>query len=163
MNVRSPVYRFKSALTSLNGDGGYGLTLLGIAILIAATRSYSAMQRSDSLRYDRAALAAGEWWRLVTCAPRSPRPRSTRCSTCMGFVLMWALFARDLTVLRQWLLDRRRSSFSRSMRACGFATPSCRLVRGCFGRAPRFHGGGHSRLTCGGVISTAGFSRSSSC
>ncbi|HEV7714381.1 MAG TPA: hypothetical protein VGO53_02230, partial [Steroidobacteraceae bacterium] len=65
MNVRSPVDRFKSALTSLNGDGIYGLTLLGIAIVLLLPELNGDAARAG-LRYERMAIAAGEWWRLIT-------------------------------------------------------------------------------------------------
>ncbi|MEJ1960855.1 MAG: hypothetical protein WDO56_04630 [Gammaproteobacteria bacterium] len=65
MNVRSPVDRFKSALTSLNGDGAYGLALIGIAVLLLLPELNADAARS-ALRYERVAIGAGEWWRLIT-------------------------------------------------------------------------------------------------
>jgi len=101
MNVRSPVYRFKSALTSLNGDGLYGLTLIGVAILLLLPELNGDAAR-EALRYDRVAVAAGEWWRLLTAHFVHIDLEHTLLNV-MGFVLMWAIFARDLSP-RQWLI-----------------------------------------------------------
>jgi rhomboid family GlyGly-CTERM serine protease len=101
MNVRSPVYRFKSALTSLNGDGTYGLALLGIAILLLLPELNGDAART-ALRYERVAIAAGEWWRLFT-AHFVHIDLEHALLNVMGLVLMWAIFARDLGA-RQWLI-----------------------------------------------------------
>jgi rhomboid family GlyGly-CTERM serine protease len=101
MNVRSPVYRFKSALTSLNGDGIYGLTLLGIVVLLLLPEINGDAARA-ALRYERVAVAAGEWWRLITAHFVHIDLEHTLLDI-MGVVLMWAIFARDLSP-RQWLL-----------------------------------------------------------
>jgi rhomboid family GlyGly-CTERM serine protease len=101
MNVRSPVDRFKSALTSLNGDGVYGLTLLGIAVLLLLPELSGDAARTG-LRYERMAIASGEWWRLITAHFVHIDLEHTLLNL-MGLVLMWAIFARDLSP-RQWLV-----------------------------------------------------------
>ena len=101
MNVRSPVYRFKSILTSLNGDGIYGLALLAIAILLLVPEINGDAAR-EALRYERMAIAAGEWWRLIT-AHFVHIDFEHALLNVMGVVLMWAIFARDLSP-RQWLI-----------------------------------------------------------
>jgi len=101
MNVRSPVYRFKSALQSLNGDGVYGLTLLGIAALLLLPEINGDAARA-ALQYERMAIGAGEWWRLITAHFVHINLEHTLLNI-MGVVLMWAIFARDLTP-RQWLV-----------------------------------------------------------
>ncbi len=101
MNVRSPVYRFKSALASLNGDGVYGLTLLGIAVLLLLPEINGDATRA-ALRYERMAIAAGEWWRLITAHFVHIDLEHTLLNI-LGVVLMWAIFARDFSP-RQWLL-----------------------------------------------------------
>jgi len=101
MNVRSPVDRFKSALTSLNGDGIYGLTLIGIAVLLLLPELGGDAARTG-LRYERMAIAAGEWWRLITAHFVHIDLEHTLLNL-MGVVLMWAIFARDLRP-RQWLI-----------------------------------------------------------
>src|SRR4030088_1716241 len=55
----------------------------------------------DALRYDRAALAAGQWWRLLT-AHIVHLDFNHAALNSLGLVLMWALFARDYRP-RQWL------------------------------------------------------------
>src|SRR4051812_19921003 len=100
MNVRPPVYGFKSILASLNGDGIYGLTLIGIAVLLLLPEIDGEAARA-ALRYERMAIAAGEWWRLITAHFVHIDLEHTLLNI-MGVVLMWAIFARDLSP-RQWL------------------------------------------------------------
>src|SRR5437764_3838311 len=52
------------------------------------------------LRYDRAALAAGQWWRLVTAHVVHLDVRHALLND-LGLALVWALFVRDYS-LRQW-------------------------------------------------------------
>jgi rhomboid family GlyGly-CTERM serine protease len=56
----------------------------------------------EALRYDRAGLAAGQWWRLIT-AHIVHLDLDHAVLNSLGLVLMWALFARDYGP-RQWLL-----------------------------------------------------------
>jgi rhomboid family GlyGly-CTERM serine protease len=101
MNVRPPVYRFKSVLASLNGDGIYGLALLGITALLLLPEINGDMARA-ALRYERLAVAGGQWWRLVTAHFVHIDLEHTALNI-MGLVLMWAIFARDLAP-RQWFI-----------------------------------------------------------
>lgn len=101
MNVPSPVYRFKSALQSLNGDGFYGLALLAVAALLLLPEIGGDAARI-ALRYERMAIAGGEWWRLITAHFVHIDLEHTLLNV-MGVVLMWAIFARDLSP-RQWLI-----------------------------------------------------------
>jgi len=101
MNVRLPVDRFKSFLASLNGDGRYGLTLLGIGILLLLPELAGDMARAG-LRYERDAIEAGQWWRLVTAHLVHLDLEHTLLNL-LGLVMMWALFARDFRP-RQWLI-----------------------------------------------------------
>ena len=101
MNVRPPVYRFKSVLTSLNGDGYYGLALLAIAAVLLLPEIAGDTARA-ALRYERMAIAAGEWWRLLTAHFVHIDLEHTLLNV-MGVVLMWAIFARDFPP-RQWLI-----------------------------------------------------------
>jgi rhomboid family GlyGly-CTERM serine protease len=95
------VYRFKSALQSLNGDGFYGLALIAIAALLLLPEISGDTART-ALRYERVAIAAGEWWRLITAHFVHIDLEHTLLNL-MGVVLMWAIFARDLSP-RQWLI-----------------------------------------------------------
>jgi rhomboid family GlyGly-CTERM serine protease len=52
----------------------------------------------DLLRYDRAGVAAGQWWRLITGHFAHLTFRHAALDLA-GLILLWALFARDL---RPW-------------------------------------------------------------
>jgi rhomboid family GlyGly-CTERM serine protease len=95
------VYRFKSVLASLNGDGIYGLALLGITALLLLPEINGDVARA-ALRYERLAVSGGQWWRLVTAHFVHIDLEHTVLNI-MGLVLMWAIFARDLAP-RQWLI-----------------------------------------------------------
>jgi rhomboid family GlyGly-CTERM serine protease len=88
-------------LTSLNCDGKRGLALLAVcAVLILPVLAGDAGR--EALRYDRAALAVGQWWRLLS-AHIVHLDFDHAVLNSLGLVLMWALFARDYRP-RQWLL-----------------------------------------------------------
>jgi rhomboid family GlyGly-CTERM serine protease len=95
------VYRFKSVLASLNGDGIYGLALLGITALLLLPEINGDVARA-ALRYERLAVSDGQWWRLVTAHFVHIDLEHTVLNI-IGLVLMWAIFARDLAP-RQWLI-----------------------------------------------------------
>jgi len=100
MGVEEPVTRAARMLRSLNGDAGYGLGLLagcGLFLALAASGDPGRML----LRYDRAALAHGELWRLVS-AHFVHLNLHHALLNCAGLILMWALFARDYSP-RRWL------------------------------------------------------------
>lgn len=101
MNVRQPVDRFKSLLTSLNGDGRYGFALLALCILLLLPELAGEWARAG-LSYQRTALAAGEWWRLIT-AHLVHLDLEHALLNMLGLVLMWSLFARDYRP-REWLI-----------------------------------------------------------
>jgi rhomboid family GlyGly-CTERM serine protease len=99
MGVERPVKPVRRVLQSLNCDGPPGLALLAAcAVLLLPTLAGEAGRRL--LRYDRVALAAGEWWRLLTAHVVHLDTRHALLN-CLGLVLMWALFARDYSP-RQW-------------------------------------------------------------
>jgi rhomboid family GlyGly-CTERM serine protease len=87
-------------LRSLNCDRGYGLALIGVCALLALLEAGGDVTRS-ALSYDRADLAAGQWWRALT-AHFVHLDAAHAALNGMGVVLMWALFARDYSPLR-WL------------------------------------------------------------
>jgi rhomboid family GlyGly-CTERM serine protease len=101
MKTTRPVGGFKSLFTSLNGDGRWGAALLaslgGLLVLQAGGAPTVA-----ALRYDRSALAAGQWWRLLSAHVVHLDFRHTVLNGA-GLALLWALFARDYRG-RQWLL-----------------------------------------------------------
>jgi rhomboid family GlyGly-CTERM serine protease len=101
MKTTRPVGRFKSLLTSLNGDGRWGLALLAslAGLLLLQLGGAASVAK---LRYDRGALAAGQWWRLATAHLVHLDLRHALLNGG-GLALMWALFARDYRG-RQWAL-----------------------------------------------------------
>jgi rhomboid family GlyGly-CTERM serine protease len=86
---------------SLNCDGRRGLLLLAVCLLLLIIQSGGAAAQL-ALRYDREALAAGQWWRLLT-AHVVHLGYEHAVLDVAGLALMWALFARDYS-LRGWLL-----------------------------------------------------------
>jgi rhomboid family GlyGly-CTERM serine protease len=100
MGVDRPVKPVRRVLQSLKCDGRPGLALLAAcALLLLPTLAGEAGR--GLLRYDRAALAAGEWWRLLTAHVVHLDTRHALLN-CLGLALMWALFARDYSP-RQWV------------------------------------------------------------
>src|SRR6267143_6079004 len=100
MGVDRPVKPVRRVLQSLNCDGRLGWVLLAAcAVLLLPTLAGEAGRLL--LRYDRVALAAGEWWRLLTAHVVHLDSRHALLN-CLGLALMWALFARDYSP-RQWV------------------------------------------------------------
>ena len=100
MNVSRPVNGIERLLKSLNCDGKLGITLLAACGLLLLPVLAGDAGR-EALRYDRTALAAGQWWRLLT-AHFVHLDFDHAALNSLGLVLMWALFARDYRP-RQWL------------------------------------------------------------
>ena len=101
MSLRGPVDRFRSVLKSLNCDGGWGLALIGAITLLLASELGGDAARL-ALRYQRSAIAAGQWWRLVT-GHFVHLGLEHAVLNALGLALMWALFARDYS-RRAWLV-----------------------------------------------------------
>ena len=87
-------------LQSLNCDGRLGLALL-LACALLLLLSLTGEAGRLALRYERAALASGQLWRLITGHLVHLDLRHALVNT-LGLALMWALFARDYAP-RQWL------------------------------------------------------------
>src|SRR5476649_593640 len=101
MKTTRPVGGFKSLLTSLNGDGRWGAALLAsLGVLLVLHAGGTATLAA--LRYDRRALSAGQWWRLLSAHVVHLDFRHTVLNGA-GLALMWALFARDYRA-RQWIV-----------------------------------------------------------
>jgi len=100
MNAEAPSRGLPAILKSLNCDRGYGFGLLAACALLALLELGGDPLR-NALSYDRAALAAGEWWRVITAHFVHLDAEHTLLNS-LGVVLMWALFARDYSPLR-WL------------------------------------------------------------
>ena len=85
--------RVHDTLKSLNCDGRWGLALAGACLLLILPAAAGDPGRL-LLRYDRAALAQGQWWRLITAHVVHLDLRHALLNT-LGLALVWALFARN--------------------------------------------------------------------
>jgi rhomboid family GlyGly-CTERM serine protease len=101
MNVSLQRERLHRLAKSLNCDGRRGLLLLGTVIVLLTIQAGAAAAQA-ALRYDRGALAAGQWWRLLTGHVIHLGYEHAILDVA-GLVLIWALFARDYSA-RAWLL-----------------------------------------------------------
>lgn len=101
MGWAGPVSRVTRVLRLLNCDAPYGWVLLAVCALLVLL-TLSGEDGRAWLRYDRAALAGGELWRLVT-AHMVHLDLHHVLLNCLGLALMWILFARDYPP-RQWLV-----------------------------------------------------------
>jgi rhomboid family GlyGly-CTERM serine protease len=85
---------------SLNCDGRYAAGLLLSATLLLAPLAGG--QALEQLwRYERTAVGAGQWWRLIT-AHVVHMDAEHALLNCVGLALLWALFARSYRLV-QWL------------------------------------------------------------
>jgi rhomboid family GlyGly-CTERM serine protease len=104
MNVSRPVNGVRRSarrvLASLNCDGTQGIALLASCCLLLLPELAGESGRA-ALRYERTAIAAGQWWRLLT-AHVVHLDLDHAVLNSLGLLLMWALFARDYRP-RQWL------------------------------------------------------------
>jgi rhomboid family GlyGly-CTERM serine protease len=85
---------------SANCDAGYGTALLGTLTLLLAVSATGQWGR-QTLEYERGALAAHQWWRLLSAHLVHMGWEHTLLNSA-GLVLLWWLFARDFTP-RRWL------------------------------------------------------------
>lgn len=95
--------RIHRAGASLNCDGRYGLALLVAAgaLLLPELWPGGAAARA-ALRFERSAIAAGQWWRLLS-AHLVHLGSWHALLNCAGLALLWALFARAFRPV-SWLL-----------------------------------------------------------
>jgi len=101
MNSSGPVTTFRRVLKSLNCDGNFGLGLL-LACAVLLLPELGGDTGRALLRYDRAGLAAGQVWRLLTGHVVHLDFEHAALNS-LGLILMWALFARDYKP-GQWAL-----------------------------------------------------------
>jgi rhomboid family GlyGly-CTERM serine protease len=101
MNTTLQRERLLRLAKSLNCDGRRGLLLLSVCVVLLVIQSGGATAQL-ALRYDREALAAGQWWRLLT-GHLIHLGFEHAVLDMAGLALMWALFARDYSA-RGWLL-----------------------------------------------------------
>ncbi|HEY1899243.1 MAG TPA: rhombosortase [Steroidobacteraceae bacterium] len=100
MNAALQRERLHRLAKSLNCDGQRGLLLLSVCVVLLVIQSGGASAQL-ALRYDRAQLAAGQYWRLLS-AHVIHLGYEHAVLDVAGLVLMWALFARDYSA-RGWL------------------------------------------------------------
>jgi rhomboid family GlyGly-CTERM serine protease len=101
MNVSPQSERLHRLAKSLNCDGWRGVLLLSVCATLLLIQSGGSAAQS-ALRYDREALAAGQWWRLLSAHVIHLGFEHALLDVA-GLALMWALFAGDYR-WRGWLL-----------------------------------------------------------
>jgi rhomboid family GlyGly-CTERM serine protease len=90
-----------SVSRSLNCDGRYGVGLaLAAALLLLPVLGGESLQHA--WRYERAEIAAGQWWRFITCH-LVHLDAIHALLNAVGLALLWSLFARSHAGW-QWLL-----------------------------------------------------------
>jgi rhomboid family GlyGly-CTERM serine protease len=90
---REGANRFAQFATSLQWDRGRWLWLLMIVLILDLVLGLGDSV-GEVLRYDRSAIAAGGWWRLLT-AHMVHLDLHHLLLNELGLVLMWSLFAED--------------------------------------------------------------------
>jgi rhomboid family GlyGly-CTERM serine protease len=100
MGVSGFVNHVHLALRSLNCDGRRGLALLAACFLLLLP-ALAGDSGQALLRYERSALADGQWWRLLSAHLVHLDFRHALLNVT-GLALIWALFARDYAP-RGWL------------------------------------------------------------
>lgn len=91
----------KTILASLNCDGSMGLALLACLALLGMLHLGGAAVTA-ALRFDRAGIGHGEWWRLLA-AHWVHLGTWHLVANCAGLCLLWILYARELRATH-WLL-----------------------------------------------------------
>ena len=129
MNVDSPATGLGGFLKSLNCDRGYGVALLCVCALLAVPELIGEPARRV-LSFDRGAIGAGQWWRLLS-AHFVHVDLEHAVLNSLGLVLMWALFARDYSPWR-WAAIYCGSALAVSL-GLWFANPELQWYVGASG------------------------------
>ena len=90
---RKAANRFAPIAAALQWDRGRWIWLLLILLLLGGVLGLGDSV-SALLRYDRSAIAAGGWWRLLTAHIVHLDAHHLILNE-LGLVLMWSLFAQD--------------------------------------------------------------------
>ena len=85
--------------SAVNCDGRYGVSLLAACAALLLPQ-LGAGAATNALRYDRASIATGQWWRLLT-AHIAHLGLHHAILNMVGLVFLWALFAREWRP-REW-------------------------------------------------------------
>ena len=96
---RKAANRFAPIVAALQWDRGRWIWLLLILLLLGCVLGLGD-SISALLRYDRSAIAAGGWWRLLTAHIVHLDAHHLILNE-LGLVLVWALFAQDYAA-EQW-------------------------------------------------------------
>ena len=96
---RDTANRLAEVAAALQWDRGRWIWLLLILLLLDVVLGLGD-NVSELLRYDRSAIAAGGWWRLLT-AHIVHLDAHHLILNALGLVLMWSLFAADYDVI-EW-------------------------------------------------------------
>src|ERR1700735_5937341 len=90
---REAANRLTQIAAALQWDRGQWIWLLGILLVLDAVLGL-VDSVGQLLRYDRSAIAAGGWWRLLTAHIVHLDAHHLVLNE-LGWVLMWSLFAQD--------------------------------------------------------------------
>src|SRR3981081_2198921 len=90
---RDAANRFAEIAAALQWDRGRWIWLLAILLVLDAVLGLGD-SANQLLRYDRSAIAAGGWWRLLTAHIVHLEVHHLWLNE-LGIVLMWSLFAED--------------------------------------------------------------------
>ncbi len=101
MGSDPPEHRTQAVLQSLYLDGKRGLTLAAVMLVLVLPAALSPSLQ-PLLRYDRSALAAGQWWRWVS-GHLVHLDLEHALLNATGLALLWTLFGGLLRGL-DWLL-----------------------------------------------------------
>ena len=102
MHTKSYANRVTNLSASLQWDRGRWIWLLALLLVLDAVLGLGDSV-SYLLRYDRSAIAAGGWWRLLT-AHIVHLDLHHLILNELGLVLMWSLFAREFDAV-QWCVS----------------------------------------------------------
>jgi rhomboid family GlyGly-CTERM serine protease len=83
---------------------------LNIAVALLLLPLLGGTGLREAWRYERTAVGAGQWWRLITCH-FVHLDVTHAVLNAVGLALLWALFAREYR-FRQWLLTMAVSAVS---------------------------------------------------
>ena len=100
MRVSGFVIQVHPVLRSLKCDGRRGLALL-LACVLLVLPTLAGEGGQALLRYERNALAQGQWWRLLSAHLVHLDLRHALLNA-VGLALVWALFVRDYS-MKAWL------------------------------------------------------------
>src|SRR6202048_983400 len=96
---RDAANRFAEIAAALQWDRGRWIWLLALLLLLDLVLGLGD-SANQLLRYDRSAIAAGGWWRLLT-APIVHLDAHHLLLNELGLVLVWSLFAQDFDAV-EW-------------------------------------------------------------